>query len=72
MLPMRVQRTLEPKGLLEKVKRLPPETLAEVDDFVDFLMHRAARRLTRASRHLSQPSFNRVWDNADDAAYDKP
>jgi hypothetical protein len=40
---MRVQRTPEPERLFERVKRLPPETLAEVDDFVDFLMHRGAR-----------------------------
>ena len=39
--------------LLEKLRSLPPERLAEVEDFVDFLAHRQAdERLLAAIRLL--------------------
>lgn len=34
---------IEPK-LLEKLARLPPQKLAEVEDFVDFIARKEARR----------------------------
>jgi len=58
--------------LLEKIRSLPPEKVAEVEDFVDFLRHREEdRRLSRAATKLSEESFRRVWDNPDDADYDQ-
>jgi len=59
--------------ILEKLRHLPPERLAEVEDFVDFLAHRQAddRAATEAARSLAQPAFTRVWDNPADADYDK-
>lgn len=58
--------------LLEKIRRLPPERVAEVEDFVDFLRTRDQdRRLTRAATALSQDAFARVWDHPDDADYDR-
>ena len=58
--------------LIEKLKRLPPERIAEVEDFVDFLHSRdEARGLARASTKASEATFAKVWDNEDDAAYDK-
>jgi hypothetical protein len=60
------------QALLEKLKRLPPERIAEVEDFVDFLQSRdEARGLTRAAMKTSEAAFAKVWDNEDDAAYDK-
>ena len=60
------------QALIEKLKRLPPERIAEVEDFVDFLQSREeARGLTLAAMKASEPSFAAVWDNEDDAAYDK-
>jgi Protein of unknown function (DUF2281) len=56
--------------LLAKIRSLPPEQAAEVEDFVDFLQERADRQLTEAAARTSEPSFARIWDNADDAAYD--
>jgi len=58
--------------LLEKIRRLPPERVAEVEDFVDFLRQRDDERsLTDAAARLSEAAFSRVWDNPDDADYDR-
>jgi hypothetical protein len=58
--------------LVEKLKTLPPERRAEVEDFIDFLQHRESdRQLTSAATHASEPAFKAVWDNDQDAAYDK-
>lgn len=60
------------QALIEKLKRLPPERIAEVEDFVDFLQSRdEARGLTRSAMKSSEATFAKVWDNEDDAAYDK-
>lgn len=60
--------------ILEKIRGLPPERLAEVEDFVDFLAHRQAdeRGLTHAAEQLATPAFTRVWDNPADADYERP
>lgn len=59
--------------ILEKLRNLPPEQVAEVEDFVDFLAHRETddRSLTKAAERLATPAFARVWDNPDDAEYDR-
>jgi hypothetical protein len=57
--------------LLEKIKRLPPEHIAEVEDFIDFLAQRADRRLVQAAAKLSERAFQDVWDNEEDAVYDQ-
>lgn len=57
--------------LIEKIKALPPERPAEVEDFVDFLRERAERRLMRAALRASEEALAKVWDNPDDAAYDQ-
>jgi len=60
------------KTLIEKIRALPPERVAEVEDFVDFLSQRGdTRRLTRAAAALSENACRRVWDNPDDAEYDR-
>ena len=41
--------------ILEKLKELPPERLAEVEDFVDFLRSRESERArTKTAQELSQ------------------
>jgi hypothetical protein len=58
--------------LLEKLKALPPERRAEVEDFIDFLQNREAdQHLARAAARASEPAFKAVWDNPDDAEYDR-
>ena len=57
--------------LIEKIQLLPPDRLAEVDDFVDFLRLREQERsLTQRAAQVSGPAFAAVWDNPDDEAYD--
>ena len=58
--------------LIEKIRQLPPQRVAEVEDFVDFLHAREdEQRLTRAAAKTSEASFASVWDNDEDAAYDR-
>lgn len=57
--------------LIDKIKQLPPQRVAEVEDFVDFLRAREGeQRLTLAAGMASEASFAQVWDNDEDAAYD--
>lgn len=58
--------------LIDKIKQLPPQRMAEVEDFVDFLRAREdEQRLTLAAAMASEASFAQVWDNDEDAAYDR-
>lgn len=58
--------------LIAKLKALPPERRAEVEDFVDFLQSRESdQRLTQAATKASEPALRAVWDNDQDAAYDR-
>jgi len=58
--------------LVAKIRRLAPERVAEVEDFVDFLRQRDEERgLTQAASQLSEAAFARVWENPDDADYDR-
>ena len=60
------------QALIEKIKQLPPQRLAEVEDFVDFLRARDDERgLTLAAAKAGEASFAAVWENDEDAAYDK-
>jgi hypothetical protein len=58
--------------LIEKIRQLPPQRLAEVEDFVDFLRTREdEQRFTHAAARASEASFAAVWNNDEDAAYDR-
>jgi len=58
--------------LIEKLKTLGPQQRAEVEDFVDFLKSREVDQgLTRAMAQACEPVFKAVWDNPDDAEYDR-
>lgn len=60
------------KDLVAKIEELPPDRVAEVEDFVEFLRQREADRgLARAATKLSERSFAKVWTNAADGAYDE-
>jgi len=49
--------TRDPQALIEKLKTLPPERLAEVEDFVDFLRTRVDERalVAAAAKRLAFP-----------------
>ncbi|MHB9103332.1 MAG: hypothetical protein ACYC2E_17720 [Sulfuricella sp.] len=58
--------------IVEKLRALPPERVAEVEDFVDFLQSRSeARALTQAAARLAESAFGQVWNNENDADYDR-
>ncbi len=58
--------------LFEKILQLPTDKIMEVEDFVDFLLTRKIdQQLTREAERLSESVFSAVWDNAEDAEYDK-
>ena len=66
------RRRTDEEDLLAKIRRLPPERVAEVEDFVDFLRGREQeQQLTRAATKLSEAAFAKVWENPDDADYDR-
>ena len=59
---MREQNVKE-NAIIEKIRRLPPEKIAEVEDFVDFLRQRNEDHLlTQAATKLSENAFQKVWD----------
>lgn len=48
------------QGLIDKIRQLPPQRLAEVEDFVDFLRTREdERRLVHAAAKTSEASLQR-------------
>ncbi len=58
--------------LIQKLQRLPTQRLAEVEDFVDFLQAREEdRQLVQAAAKAAETRFATVWDNDEDAAYDR-
>ncbi|PYS43167.1 MAG: toxin-antitoxin system, antitoxin component, Xre family protein [Acidobacteria bacterium] len=61
---------MQHQELIEKIRGLSPEKIAEVVDFVDFLTNRDERRLVEAASRMAEPAFAIVWDNPDDAEYD--
>lgn len=60
------------RNIISKIRSLPPERLLEVEDFIDFLRQAGEdRRLRRAAARLSEDAFRKVWDNPEDAEYDR-
>ena len=60
--------------LLYKISRLPAARIAEVEDFVDFLVERerdSDRKLAYIAAAASEPAFAKVWDNPEDDVYDR-
>jgi hypothetical protein len=62
---------MKSEELIEKIRNLPPERIAEVEDFIDFIAQREERRLVQAAARLSEDSFSQVWDNEEDSVYDQ-
>ncbi|OIP63072.1 MAG: hypothetical protein AUK29_07210 [Nitrospirae bacterium CG2_30_53_67] len=60
------------KDIIKKeVDRLPESVLAEVLDFMRFLeLKREKDLLVNASQKLSERSFEKIWNNEEDAVYD--
>lgn len=59
------------QALLKRIESLPPERVAEIEDFVEFIAAREQERsLARAAATLSAPAFAAIWNNPDDDVYD--
>jgi hypothetical protein len=67
-----ITSTSRERVLIEKIRVLAPEKIAEVEDFVDFLsLKDEHRRLMRANNRLAEDAFKKVWDNPEDDKYDR-
>lgn len=65
-------QTQQIEQVLQKLRALTPDRINEVEDFIDFLRHRdCERQLTHAAMIASEATLNTVWDNHDDAEYDR-
>ena len=65
---MNAKRT---ETVLERIRALPDERLREVEVCLDRLTAGPHREVTpRVASDAAESAFARVWDNADDAAYD--
>jgi hypothetical protein len=65
-------RKMQEELLIQKIRRLPPEKAAEVEDFVDFLFYRNDdQQLVEAAAKISESAFRKAWDNPEDAEYDR-
>ena len=58
--------------IINEIDRLPESYLPEVYDFILFLESKKEKSLmAKASQQLSTASFEKIWANEEDAAYDK-
>lgn len=60
------------KDMIKKeIEKLPESILAEVFDFIQFSeLKREKNILAKVSQELSTASFQKIWDNKEDAVYD--
>lgn len=67
---MQAEQVLD--ATMSKLKALPPARLAEVLDFIEFLETKEQQHgWTRTALSASEPALQAVWDNPEDAAYDR-
>ena len=65
-------QVLQEQMLTEKIRALPLERVAEVEDFRDFLSQRdSERRLVKSAAKLSEDALQKVWDNPEGADDDR-
>ena len=58
--------------VMQKLQALTPNRIHEVEDFIDFLQQRDQDdRLRQDYARASEAAFAKVWDNDEDAVYDK-
>jgi hypothetical protein len=56
----------------EEIDKLPDNFIEDIYLYMLFLETKKEReRLTRHFQGMSEPSFRAVWDNEEDAVYDK-
>lgn len=63
-----MSRVPRESALIRKIRSLPTERVAEVDDSSS---QREDRQLMQAAAKLADRAFRKVWDNPADAVYDR-
>ena len=57
--------------LIQKIRSLSQDKIKEVEDFIDFLKYKEKEQgLTYRATKAAEPSFQKIWDNPEDADYD--
>ena len=55
-----------------EIDRMPDDILPEILDFIQFLEQKKEKGiLAEACQNLSKKSFDKIWDNDEDAIYDE-
>jgi hypothetical protein len=58
--------------ILKKIRMLPPDKIAEIADFVDFISQKdQERQLRKAAGKMAEDTFKKVWDNSEDDVYNQ-
>ncbi|MBD2449206.1 toxin-antitoxin system, antitoxin component, Xre family protein [Nostoc sp. FACHB-152] len=58
--------------LVEKISRMSVEQILLIDKFIDSLAQKDSdQMLILAAAKLAEPALQKIWDNPDDAEYDK-
>jgi hypothetical protein len=58
-------------NLARKIEALTEEQVAQVESFVDALQSRGPQEtMSRTAAALSEPAFEKVWNNPEDDVYD--
>jgi hypothetical protein len=56
---------------MAKIEALSPNSLIEVEDFVDFVrLREKERNITSDAAEASTPAFAAIWNNPEDDVYD--
>ena len=55
-----------------EIDKIPEDILQEILDFIQFLeLKKEKSILAKSCQNLSEKSFDKIWDNDEDAVYDK-
>lgn len=57
--------------LLNELKNAPLEFIIEIHDYFEFLKFKTIHQEDEVFSQLSEQSFHDIWDNEEDAIYDK-
>jgi hypothetical protein len=66
--------TLTEQRILTQIRQLSPEEIQKLEGFIDQLSqpkNNSDQYLTLAASKLSESALAKIWDNAEDAKYDK-
>jgi hypothetical protein len=66
--------TLTEQKILTQIRQLSPEAIQKLEEFIDQLSepkNNPDQYLTFAASKLSESILAKIWDNAEDAEYDK-